>query len=53
MEMVVALKKGHLPSQMGNVTSAVKKGHIQKNCKSKVNGSSGNTPKKSINDLPE
>ena len=30
-----------------------KKGHIQKDCKSKVNGSSGNTPKKSMNELPE
>ena len=30
-----------------------KKGHIKKDCKSKVNGSSGNTPKKSINELPE
>ena len=30
-----------------------KKGHIQKDCRSKANGSSGNTPKKSINGLPE
>ena len=30
-----------------------KKGHIQKDCRSKANGSSGNTPKKSINELPE
>ena len=51
--MVVALEKGHFPGQMGNVTSVVKKGHIQKDCKSKGNGSSGNTPKKSINELPE
>ena len=30
-----------------------KKGHIQKDCRQKANGSSGNTPKKSINELPE
>ena len=30
-----------------------KKGHIQKDCRSKGNGYSGNTPKKSINELPE
>ena len=30
-----------------------KKGHIQKDCRSKVNGYSGNTPKKSIIELPE
>ena len=32
---------------------AKKKGHIQKDCRSKANGSSGNTLKKSINELPE
>ena len=30
-----------------------KKGHIQKDCRSRVNGSSGNTPNKSTNDIPE
>ena len=30
-----------------------KKGHIQKNCRSKENGSSGKSPKKSTNELPE
>ena len=30
-----------------------KKGHIQKDCRSKANGYNGNTPKKYINDLPE
>ena len=30
-----------------------KKGHIKKYCRSKVKGSSGNTPKKSTNELPE
>ena len=30
-----------------------KKGHIQKDFRSTVNGSSGNTPKKSTNELPE
>ena len=30
-----------------------KNGHIQKDCRSTVNGSSGNTPKKSTNELPE
>ena len=29
-----------------------KKGHIKKDCRSTVNGSSGNTPKKSTNELP-
>ena len=30
-----------------------KKGHPKKYCRSKVNGSGGNPPKKSPNDLPE
>ena len=30
-----------------------KKGHIQKDCRSKANGSNGNSSKKSINELPE
>ena len=30
-----------------------KKVHIKKDCSSTVNGSSGNTPKKSINEIPE
>ena len=30
-----------------------KKGHIQIDCRSKVNGSSANSPKKSTNELPE
>ena len=30
-----------------------KKGHIQKDCRSKVNCSSGNSPKNSTNELPE
>ena len=29
-----------------------KRGHIQKDCESKVNGSNDNTSKKSINELP-
>ena len=29
-----------------------KKGHIQIDCRSKLNGSSGNSPKKSISELP-
>ena len=29
-----------------------KRGHIQKDCRSKGNGSSGNSPKKSKNKLP-
>ena len=29
-----------------------KKGHIQIDCRSKVNGSSGKSPKKSTNELP-
>ena len=39
--MVVALEKGRLPGQ------------IKPDCRSKANGSSGKTPKKSINELPE
>ena len=53
MEMLVALEEGHLPGQIKPVTSVVKMGHIHKDCRSKANGSSGNTPKKSINELPE
>ena len=49
----MALKKGHLPVQMGNVTSVVKNGHIQKYCRPKGNGSSGNSSKKCTNQLPE
>ena len=30
-----------------------KKGHIQKDCRSNGNGSSGKSPKNSTNDLPE
>ena len=30
-----------------------KKGHTRKDCRSKGNGSSGNSPKKSTNELPE
>ena len=30
-----------------------KNGHIHKDCRSKVNGSSGNSPKKSTNEFPE
>ena len=30
-----------------------KKGHIKKDCRSKVNGSGGNPPKNSTNELPE
>ena len=30
-----------------------KRGHIHKDCRSKGNGSSGNSPKKSTNELPE
>ena len=51
--MLVALEKGHLPGQMGNVTSVLKKGHIQKQCRSKANGSSGNSSNKPKNELPE
>ena len=52
--MVVALEEGRMPGQiMGLVTSVVKKGHIQKDCRSKANGYNGNTPKKSTNELPE
>ena len=30
-----------------------KKGHTKKDCRSKGNGSGGNPPKKSVNELPE
>ena len=51
--MVVALEESHLPGQIKLVTSVVKRGHIKKDFRSTGNGSSGNTPKKSINELPE
>ena len=40
-------------SYNGTCHKCGKKGHIQKDCRSKGNGSSGNKPKKSINELPE
>ena len=45
--------KGSFARSDGKCHKCGKKGHIQKNCKSKVNGSSGNTPKKYINETPE
>ena len=44
--------KGSFARSDGKCHKFGKKGHIQKDCKSKGNGSSGNTPKKSINELP-
>ena len=40
-------------SDNGTCHKCGKKGHIKKDCRSTGNGSSGNTPKKSINELPE
>ena len=40
-------------SDNGTCHKCVKKGHIKKDCSSTGNGSSGNTPKKSINKLTE
>ena len=45
--------KGSFAKSDGKCHKCGKKGHIQKDCKSKGNGSSSNTPKKSMNDLPE
>ena len=45
--------KGSFAKSDGKCHKCGKKGHIQKDCKSKGNGSSGNTPKKSMNELPE
>ena len=45
-------EKGSFARSDGKYHKCGKKGHIQKDCKSKVNGSSGNTPKNSINELP-
>ena len=53
VEMVVALEESHLPGQIKLVTSVVKRGHIKKDCRSKGHGSSVNTRKKSINELPK
>ena len=46
-------RKGSFAKSDGKCHKCSKKGHIQKDCKSKGNGSSGNTPKKSMNELPE
>ena len=45
-------EKGSFSRSDGKCHKCGKKGHIQKDCRSKENGSSGNTPKKSINELP-
>ena len=45
--------KGSFARSDGKCHKCGKKGHIQKDCRSKGNGSSGTTPKKSINELPE
>ena len=42
-------EKGSFDRSDGKCHKCSKKGHIQKDCKSKGNGSSGNTPKKSTN----
>ena len=46
-------EKGSFAKSDGKCQKCGKKGHIQKDRKSKGNGSSGSTPKKSINELPE
>ena len=51
--MVVDLEEGQLTGKMWFVTSFFKKGHFQKDFKSKVNGSGGNPYKKSTNKIPE
>ena len=45
--------KGSFAKSDGKCHKCGKKGHIQRDCKSKENGSGGNTPKKSMNELPE
>ena len=43
--------KGSSANSDGKCHKCGKKGHIQKDCRSKGNGSNGNTPKNSINEL--
>ena len=45
--------KGSFTRSDGKCHKCGKRGHIQKYCRSKGNGSSGNTTKNSINELPE
>ena len=52
MEMVVDLE-GSSASSDKTSHKCGKKGHIKKECRSTGNVSSGNTPKNSINELPE
>ena len=46
-------EKGSFARSDGKCHKWGKKGHIQKDCKSKGDGSSDNKPKKTINELPE
>ena len=45
--------KGSFAKSYGKCHKCGKKGHIQKDFRSTGNGSGGNTPKKSMNELPE
>ena len=45
--------KGSFAKSDGKCHKCGKNGHIQKDCKSKGNGSGYNIPKKSMNELPE
>ena len=45
--------KGSFTRLDGKCHKCDKKDHIHKDCRSKGNGYNGNTPKKSINELPE
>ena len=45
-------ERGSFARLDGKCDKCGKKGHIKKDCRSKIHGSSGNTPKKSINELP-
>ena len=46
-------KRGSFTKSDGKCHKCGNKGHIKKNCRLKIHGSNGNTPKKSVNELPK